>query len=59
MTVRREEVENLTEEDLNKVVNILLEETDTIWMFEQKGVAVSEEGEDAATIQLNISVLHF
>lgn len=47
MTVRKEEVEELTEQDLNKVVDIILEETDTIWMFEQKGVAVSEEGEDA------------
>nr|CAB3267728.1 WD repeat-containing protein 78 [Phallusia mammillata] len=47
MTVRKEEVEELTENDLNKVINITLEETDTILMFEQKGVAVSEEGEDA------------
>ncbi|CAK8676221.1 dynein axonemal intermediate chain 4-like [Clavelina lepadiformis] len=51
MTVRREEIEELTDEDLNKVVDIILEETDTIWFFEQKGISVSEESEDADTVQ--------
>nr|XP_002131353.1 WD repeat-containing protein 78 [Ciona intestinalis]BCG62024.1 WD repeat-containing protein 78 [Ciona intestinalis] len=51
MTVRREEVEDLTDEDLNKMVDVILEETDTIWMFEQKGIAVSEESEESQIIQ--------
>ena len=50
-TMRREEVEVPTEEELNKVVDIILEETDTIWMFDQKGVAVSVEAEDAELVK--------
>ena len=50
-TMRREEVEVPTEEELNKIVDIILEETDTIWMFDQKGVAVSIESEDAEAIK--------
>jgi len=50
-TVRKEEIEELTEEDLNKVVHIILEETDTIWLFDQKGTAVSDESDDAKLIE--------
>ena len=49
--MRRDEVEVPTEEDLNKIVDIILEETDTIWLFDQKGVAVSVESEEAALIK--------
>ena len=40
-----------TEDELNKIVDIILEETDTFWLFDQKGVAVSAEGEEAEMIR--------
>lgn len=50
-TVRRDEIEVPTEEELNKIVDIILEETDTIWLFDQKGVAISTESEEAQIIK--------
>nr|XP_039271960.1 dynein intermediate chain 4, axonemal-like [Styela clava] len=48
--MRQEVKEILKEEDLNKIVDITLEESDTIWLFEQKQTALSTEGEDFADI---------
>lgn len=49
--VRQEVKEVITDEDLDKIVDIVLEETDTIWLFEQMGVSVSTEAEDHSTIE--------
>ena len=40
----------LTENDLNKIVHISLEETETFWFYEQAGVRVSGEAEDSEDI---------
>lgn len=50
-TMRQEVKEILTEEDLNKIVDITLEETDTIWLYEQKQTAVSTESEEFSSIE--------
>ena len=48
---RREEVnEELTEADLDKIVNIQLSETDTIWLIDMRGVCVSMETDEAASV---------
>jgi len=49
-TIRREKKEVLTENDLNKIVHISLEETETFWFYEQAGVRVSGEAEDSEDI---------
>lgn len=43
--------EELTEEDLEKVVNVELEETETIWLLDLPGVCVSSESDDAVLVQ--------
>lgn len=48
--MRQEVKEILTEDDLNKVVAVTLEETDTIWLYEQKQTAVSTESEEYPAI---------
>ncbi|XP_040421315.1 dynein intermediate chain 4, axonemal isoform X3 [Cygnus olor] len=49
--VRREEVEEqLTEEDLDRRVDIYLTETETIWMLDIPSVVASVESEDAGRI---------
>lgn len=49
--MRQEVKEVVAEEDLDKMVDIALEETDTMWLFEQKGVSISTESEDHAAIE--------
>lgn len=49
--VRQEVKEVITDEDLDKVIDIVLEETDTIWLFEQKAISVSTEADDHNTIE--------
>ncbi|XP_052522839.1 dynein axonemal intermediate chain 4 isoform X2 [Tympanuchus pallidicinctus] len=49
--VRREEIkEQVTEEDLDKRVDIYLTETETLWMLDLPPVVVSVESEDAARV---------
>lgn len=49
---KREEVkETLTEDDLDKVVNLTLTETETIWLLDMPGTSVSNEAEEAAKIK--------
>lgn len=48
---REEVVEDLTEEDLEKIVDIDLTETETIWLLDMPGVCVSLESEEAATVR--------
>jgi len=49
--VRREEIkEQLTEEDLDKRVDIYLTETETLRMLDLPPVVVSVESEDAARV---------
>jgi len=48
--VRREQVDVVTEDDLDKMVNVNLEETETIWMYEQLGTCISTKSPDANTI---------
>ncbi|NXF85203.1 WDR78 protein, partial [Eubucco bourcierii] len=49
--VRQEEIKNLTEEDLDRRVDLFLTETETLWLLEQPSVVVSTESEDAARVQ--------
>jgi len=49
--VRREDTqEELTEEDLDRRVDIYLTETETIWILDMPPVAVSVESEDAGRV---------
>ncbi|XP_048760663.1 dynein axonemal intermediate chain 4-like isoform X4 [Ostrea edulis] len=49
---KREEVkETLTDADLEKVVNLTLTETETIWLLDMPGTSVSNEAEEAASIK--------
>ena len=48
--VRREQSEVVTEEDLDKMVHVNLEETETIWMYEQLGTCISTKSPDANAI---------
>ncbi|XP_075615265.1 dynein axonemal intermediate chain 4 isoform X1 [Balearica regulorum gibbericeps] len=49
--VRREEIkEELTEEDLDRRVDIYLTETETIWILDMPSVVVSVESEDASRV---------
>lgn len=49
--VRPEEIkEQLTEEDLDRRVDIYLTETETIWMLDMPSVVASVESEDAGRI---------
>ena len=51
MRHKRQEVQEIpTEEDLVKIVDITLTETDTIWMFDLPDVKVSKETEEATVI---------
>nr|XP_056700737.1 dynein axonemal intermediate chain 4 [Euleptes europaea] len=50
--VRREEAqEPLTKEELEKVVDIYLTETETIWMFDMPTIMVSSEAEEADKVR--------
>ncbi|XP_070563890.1 dynein axonemal intermediate chain 4-like isoform X1 [Ptychodera flava] len=52
---RREEVkEELTEDDLTKLVNITLEETETIWLLDMTDTCVSAESDEAAAVKEKI-----
>ena len=49
---KREEVkETLTEDDLGKVVNLTLTETETIWLLDMPGTSVSNESEEAPKVK--------
>ncbi|NWU73046.1 WDR78 protein, partial [Pterocles burchelli] len=49
--VRQEEIkEELTEEDLDRRVDIYLTETETLWIWDMPSVVVSAESEDAARV---------
>ena len=49
---KREDVkEELDEEDLVKIVELDLVETETIWLLDIPGVCVSSEGDDAPLVQ--------
>ena len=49
---KREDVkEELDEEDLGKIVELDLVETETIWLLDIPGVCVSSEGDDAPLVQ--------
>ncbi|KAK3090322.1 hypothetical protein FSP39_010938 [Pinctada imbricata] len=49
---KREEVkETLTEGDLEKIVDLTLTETETIWLLDMPGVCVSTESEEAAAVK--------
>ncbi|XP_065601855.1 dynein axonemal intermediate chain 4 [Cyrtonyx montezumae] len=49
--VKQKEIkEQLTEEDLDRRVNIYLTETETLWMLDMPPVVVSVESEDAARV---------
>ncbi|XP_052774129.1 dynein axonemal intermediate chain 4-like isoform X2 [Mya arenaria] len=48
---KREEVkEDLTEDDLEKIIDLTLTETETIWLLDMPGVCVSLESEEAAGV---------
>lgn len=47
---RAEVKEVLTEKDLENVVNLTLEETDTIWMLDIPTVCVATDSEEAQSI---------
>ncbi|KAJ8277925.1 hypothetical protein GJAV_G00081750 [Gymnothorax javanicus] len=50
--VRREEVkEHIRDDMLDDMVDILLSETDTIWLLDLPGVSVSEESEEVAAVK--------
>ena len=49
--IREEPKEELTEHDLEKVHDITLTETDTIWILDIPGVCVSLESEEAEEIK--------
>ncbi|KFV62278.1 WD repeat-containing protein 78, partial [Dryobates pubescens] len=52
LLMRQEEIkEQLTEEDLDRRVDVFLTETETLWILEKPSVVVSAESEDAARIQ--------
>ncbi|NXE25238.1 WDR78 protein, partial [Ardeotis kori] len=48
--VRREEIKELTEDDLDRIVDIYLTETETIWILDVPSVVVSVESEDAGRV---------
>lgn len=37
----------MQEEDLEKIVNLILTETETIWLLDMPGICVSTESEEA------------
>ena len=43
--------EELTDKDLEKIVDLTLTETETIWLLDMPGVCCSTESEEAAGIQ--------
>lgn len=50
--VRREEMlEQLTKHDLEKAVDILLTETETIWIFNMPTAMISSESEEADDVR--------
>lgn len=50
--VRREEVqEPLTKEELEKIVDIYLTETEMIWIFDMPTIMVSTEAEEADKVR--------
>lgn len=50
--VRREEMlEQLTKQDLEKTVDILLTETETIWLFNMPTDMISSEAEEAEDVR--------
>ncbi|BFY99711.1 hypothetical protein BsWGS_02751 [Bradybaena similaris] len=51
---RQEIQEQPTEADLDKIVDITLAETDTIWMFDMPDVKVSTESAEAETVIIGI-----
>lgn len=49
---KRPEVEDdLKEEDLEKIIDLTLTETETIWLLDMPGVCVSTESDEAASVQ--------
>ena len=49
---KREEVkEQLTEEDLDKIHDINLSETETLWLLDMPGICVSLESEEAPSVR--------
>ena len=48
--IREEPREQLSESDLEKIVDITLTETETIWMIEIPGIVVSSEDANAQEI---------
>ena len=48
--VRQDVKEDLTEEDLEKIVTFNLTETETIWLLDMPGICVSTESEEAAVV---------
>ncbi|CAH1772344.1 unnamed protein product [Owenia fusiformis] len=49
--VREDVKEELTESDLEKMVDIKLTETDTIWMLDMPGVCVPADSDEAVTVK--------
>lgn len=48
---KREDIkEDLKEEDLDKIVDLTLTETETIWLLDMPGVCVSTESDEAAIV---------
>ena len=43
--------EELTEEDLEKIVDVNLSETETIWLLDMPGICVSLESEEAPSVR--------
>ncbi|KAJ1170646.1 hypothetical protein NDU88_002519 [Pleurodeles waltl] len=55
--IRRDEIrEQVTEQDLNKVVDVFLTETDTIWFLDMPALLVSVDSEEAEKIKLKNDV---
>ena len=49
---KRDDVkEELDEEDLAKIVDLHLAETETIWLLDIPGICVSSDGDDAPLVQ--------
>ena len=43
--------EDLKEDDLDKIVDLTLTETETIWLLDMPGVCVSTESEEAESVR--------
>ncbi|XP_078525061.1 dynein axonemal intermediate chain 4 [Lissotriton helveticus] len=55
--IRRDEIrEQLTEQDLNKVVDVFLTETETLWFLDMPALLVSVDAEEAEQIKLKNDV---